>query len=133
MSEFYPDDLDDFTSELFKWIDENPVLTMKNQIINQYGQEFSAIKHISDKTAYAINTLNENRDKLLSIKDIKDAYTAAGKNLETVPSDVNMANFDKYKDAVDGIKQAQSLEGKAKDKEKALLNPSMSKVMEMAQ
>lgn len=29
---YSPDDLDNFTSELIKWIDEKPVLTMKNQI-----------------------------------------------------------------------------------------------------
>jgi len=112
---------------------EEVVKNLKDQIIDMYSKEFPAVRHISEKTVQSINTLNIENGKPLSIKDIKKAYTVAGKNLEANPNGTNMATFDKYKNVVDGLKQAQSLERKEKAQEKALLNPSKSKVMEMTQ
>jgi len=77
--------------------------------------------------------LNTENGQPLSIKEIKNAYTSAGKKLEADPSDANMATFDKLKDVSDGLKQAQYLDRKEIAQEKALLNPSRSNVMEMAQ
>lgn len=110
-----------------------PVVNIKDQIVDMYSKELPAIRHISEKTAQGIDALNTENGKPLSIKEIKKAYTTAGKKLEADPSDVNAVTFEKYKDVVDGVKQAQSLERKAKAQEKALLNPSKTKVLEMAQ
>lgn len=110
-----------------------PVQDIRNQIIDMYSKEFPAIRHISEKTALSISDLNTQNTKPFSIKEIKKAYTLAGKKLEADPSEVNIVTFEKYKDVVDGIKQAQSLDRKAKAQEKALLSPTKSKVLEMAQ
>ena len=110
-----------------------PVLNNKDQVIAMYSKEFPAIRHISEKTAIGINALNAENGQPLSIKAIKKLYTVAGKNLEANSTDANMATFDKYKNVVDGVKQAQSLARKEKAQEKALLNPTKTKVMEMAQ
>jgi hypothetical protein len=105
----------------------------KDQIIDMYSKEFPAIRHISEKTARSIDALNTQNGQPLTIKDIRNAYIVAGKNLEAVPSDSNMDIFDKLKDVSDGLKQAQFLERKEVAQEKTLINPSKTKVLEMTQ
>ena len=99
----------------------------KKQIIRMYSKEFPAIRHISEKIALSIDALNTQNGQPLSIKAIKKAYMAAGKNLEADSTDANIETFDKYRVVVDGVKQAQHAEKKEEAKEKALLNPSKSR------
>ena len=147
MSKLFPDDLDDFTYDLMEGIvgkknmiferkmdtkNTEGAYNTKDQVINQYRKEFPAIRFISEKTAQFIDSLNMQIGPL-SIRDIKEFYKVAGKELETNPTDDNITAFEKYEVVVDGLNQAQSLESKEIAKEKALLNPSKSKVLEMAQ
>jgi hypothetical protein len=111
-----------------------PIQSVRDKIIVQYNQEFPAIKHISEKSAQVINAINSQRDKHLSIKGIRQAYTLAGKKLELGdPSSNEMQTFKVLKEVVDDLKNAQLVDKQAKAHEKSLVNPSKSKVMEMAQ
>lgn len=145
ISQTFPDDLDEFTYDLMEGIVGKENMTFergmdipntgsnyntRNQVINQYKKEFPAITFISEKTAQYIDSLNMQIGPL-SIREIKEFYKAAGKELEANPTDENVAAFDKYKDVVDGLKQAQYSESKVKAQENALLDPSKSIVMEI--
>lgn len=147
VTKVFSDDLDDFTHALMESIvgkenmifekkmdtqnTEGVLYNIRDQVINQYKKEFPAIKHISEKTAQSIDSLNMQIGPL-SIREIKEFYTAAGKELEANPTENNADNFNKYKDIVDGIKDAQSLECKAKAHESALINPAKTNVIEMS-
>lgn len=148
MSKLYPDDLDDFTYALMEGSvgkknmifegerdttnAEGALYNKRDQVVNQYKKEFPPIEFISEKIAQSIDSLNMQIGPL-SIREIKEFYEAAGKELEANPTDENEAEFEKYKDVVDGLKQAQLVEKQTQAQEKVLLNASKSKVIEMAQ
>lgn len=80
-------------------------------IKEQYKEDYSAIKFISDKTAKVIGELNNQAGSKLSIEEIKEKYIVAGKKIESGNySKADIEEFKYLKDIVDDIKQAQLTE-----------------------
>jgi len=107
---------------------------IREQIIEQYSKEFTAIKHITERTAQVIDILNSQRDKAFSIKGIKQSYTVAGKKVELGnTTTVDMKTFKDLKEVVEDLKHAQLVEKQAKAHEKAIQNqlPKHNISMEM--
>jgi|LSQX01.3.fsa_nt_gb DNA repair protein RadC len=81
--------------------------TIYESICQQYGASYPAIKHISANTACYLDTLNQNAGKLLSVDEVRDMYTVAGKKLEASGTDQDKDAFDMLKDVVDDLRRAQ--------------------------
>ncbi len=95
-------------------------INIKDKIVNQYINEFPAIKHISEKTASMINSLNEKSGNNLSIKDIKNIYKEKGKKLEQNYNKDDMQEFKELSEIIDALKKAQLTERKTQAHEKAM-------------
>ncbi|MBU3173359.1 ArdC-like ssDNA-binding domain-containing protein [Clostridium estertheticum] len=106
----------------------------KESIVDFYKKELPAIKHITEKTAVTMSTLNKVKGHPLTIKQIKGLYTRAGKKVENGPTKENMQDYRLLSEVVDDIKHAKLVEKQEKAHEKALENPiSKSKSMDMVQ
>lgn len=105
---------------------------IKENIINQYREEFPAIKHISEKTAKIIDNLNTDKRIILPIEGIKDLYKVKGKILEGDYSKDDLVEFKKLDSVIEDLKKAQLEEKKIQAQEKALTK-QVEKNMEMVQ
>lgn len=82
---------------------------IKHKIIENYSSKYPAIKFISEKTAKIINDLNRQKNKILSINEIKKEYLNLGKEIEkgVNASKEKINQFKILKDIIDDLKQAE--------------------------
>lgn len=88
-------------------IDSLDKINTKDKIIEQYKNEFPAIKHISDKGAKAIDSLNQEQGKALSVDEIKKEYKKLGHKLEKENNQINKNEFNNIQDIVNDLNKAQ--------------------------
>lgn len=78
---------------------------VKEKIIDEYNNEFPAIKHITKKAAKLIDEVNERNGKHCTITQIKRLCTKLGKQLEN--GEGNLKDFNKVKAIVDDINKCK--------------------------
>jgi 5'(3')-deoxyribonucleotidase/DNA-binding transcriptional MerR regulator len=107
---------------------------VRDEIIQHYSSEFSAIKYISEETAQAIEKMNQGRDKPFTVQEIRQAYKDAGKRLEQGnPSDADKQEFDSLGQIIDDFKKAQLTEKKIQAQQKSMeVQVSKTADMELA-
>lgn len=77
------------------------------KVINQYKDNFPAIKFITKKTAQVINELNSKNETILSINNIKQVYTETGKRLEVNNTIEIIEEFEILDEVIKDLKFAQ--------------------------
>jgi hypothetical protein len=108
--------------------------SIKDKIVDLYSSELPAIKFISEKTATIINSLNDNKDHTLTIKEIKQLHNETGKRLETGNNKDDLQDFKTLTEVIDDIKQAKISLKQEQAHERAMQNQlSKNKEMEFVQ
>lgn len=119
--------------ELKTWvIEEKNFTSIKDKIIQQYSSECPYIKHINDKTAEAIDTLNKEHGKKLSVNELKSMYKEVGSYLENSFVKETFIKFKELDSIVSDLKHAHlnSMQESAKEKTLSIQNKNLSKNME---
>lgn len=110
----------------------NPFSTLKDKIINQYNSE-PYIKYIKPSTAKAIDSLNQQHGKVLSIEELKTMYKKVGDSLENSPMKDTFDKFKELNSIISDLKQAQlrGLQDAAKEKSMDMIK-TLAKSMEQS-
>lgn len=95
---------------------------VKENIIELYHKEFPAIRYISNNTVEFINNTNQKQGKVVSIKELKEAYKQAGELLDKNNNPGDKKVFDTLQKVVDDLKQAQLKEMQFKGQKRAIQN-----------
>ncbi len=88
---------------------------LRQEIISKYIDKYPAIKHVSNKTINYINKLNQSRNRICSIKEIKATYKQAGHALDKHHSERNLKNFNYVEGIYKDLKKAEYKENAIKN------------------
>ncbi|MCX7884644.1 MAG: ArdC-like ssDNA-binding domain-containing protein [Caloramator sp.] len=103
------EDIENMFEKELEYQDKKNIKNIKEKIIENYSNEYPAIKFISEKTAELINNLNSKSNKTFTIKEIRKEYLQLGKEIEKgINASIEKVNeFKVLKDITDGLKQAE--------------------------
>lgn len=115
-----------FKKPLKQYLNQN----VKMKIQEQYKDEFSGIKYLSDDSANILNNLNQSKNKIHTIKEVKELYRLLGSKIDGVHSNSDIVEFNNLEKVINELKICQ-INLKQEQAQQKCITKNISKHMDL--